>query len=213
MMFQNRMNAGVMGVAVMGVLFGAALLLFPVTFLMKAIFVIVGVLTVLGSLPGLLIGYAARSTAVGAFSFVSSLISLLMGFFMMFNVSAVLLIVVGAYMILLPLCNLIIGKGRGWRRELPRMILGAVLILLGPERTLATMLRVAGWVVLGLTAVLIAISLLSALRRVPRAKRAERTTGNRVFVDVDGDGDVDSVYVDTTGDGKPDTERRYRGSK
>ena len=59
-----------------------------------------------------------------------------------------------------------------------------------------------------------AFTVLSSIAVFFKVRRAAqvRVSGGRghLFVDKDGDGTVDAVFVDTTGDGKPDTEVEYR---
>ena len=90
------------------------------------------------------------------------------------------------------------------------MIVGLVLILVGPAKALDVMLDIAGWGVIVFSVVYVVLSLFAGVRN---QNKKEATTGNRIFVDTTGDGKVDTVYVDTTGDGKPDTAKRYRDSK
>lgn len=213
MTIKRLMGAGVLGASLTGILLGLILILTPAELLLKAIFLIVGIVTILGSLPGLLVGWTTIATPIGKLAFVSSLISLILGFLMIFLRSNLILIVVGVYLLALPILNIILSKGKGWKAELPKMVIGVVLVLIGPEQTFAMMLDVAGWAVLALTACFLIGVAIRAIRGGARAQKASEQTGNRVFVDNDGDGSVDQVYVDTTGDGKPDTAMRYKDSK
>lgn len=204
MSLKRMVTAGVIGVALMGFLFGSALILIPADFLLKAIFIIVGVITVVGSIPGVLLGYTAISSSFGRIELLSSLVSMLMGVVMIFWHSQVVMLVVGVYLLVLPLINLLVALVRGgrWAAELPKMILGAVLILIGPVETFAIMLDVAGWIVIGVTALFVLAAIIFACRRGVKTKRVSHETGSRVFVDTDGDGTIDRVYVDSTGDGQ-----------
>ena len=97
MSLKRMVTAGVIGVALMGFLCGIALILIPADFLLKAIFVVVGLITVFGSIPGILIGYAAISSSFGRLELLSSIVSMLLGIVMIFWHSAVVMIVVGGY--------------------------------------------------------------------------------------------------------------------
>ena len=204
MSLKRMVTAGVIGVALMGFLLGSALILISADFLLKAIFIVVGVITVVGSIPGVLLGYAAISSSFGRLELLSSFVSMLLGVVMIFWHSQVVMIVVGIYLLVLPLINLLVALVRGgrWAAELPKMILGAILILIGPVETFAIMLDVAGWIVIGVTALFVLAAILFACRRGVKSKRVRRETGGRVFVDTDGDGTIDRVYVDSTGDGQ-----------
>lgn len=204
MSLKRMVTAAVIGVALMGFLCGIALILIPADFLLKAIFIVVGVITVLGSIPGVLLGYAAISSSFGRVELLSSLISMLLGIVMIFWHSQVVMIVVGAYLVVLPLINLLVALVRGgrWMAELPKIVLGAILLLIGPVETFAIMLDVAGWIVIGVTALFVLAAIAFACRRGWKRKRVPHETGSRVFVDTDGDGTIDRVYVDSTGDGQ-----------
>lgn len=196
---------GIVMSALLGVLLSVFLLLVDVNFLLNIIFVVLGVLTVFNNLPSLIFSVAEFRSKEGKILFALSLIATVLGVLMIFFHNGILMILLGVYFVLVPLLRLIFSKDRAElvREELPKLILGVVMILLGPASLVSILFRVAGWVVLGLT-VLYTIGALISLRK------SQHKTGARVFVDSDGDGKVDTLYVDTTGDGKADTATRYR---
>ena len=195
-----------------GVLLGILLLAIDPGFLLKVLFVIMGIITVLSAIPGILVGLAGMDTWAGRLSLITSLLSILIGCLMIFWHSNILMIVLGVYLLLMPLIEILTSKDKAVRlkSELPKMIVGLVLILVGPAKALDVMLDVAGVVVIAFSVLYVVLSLLVGIRR---QTKKETTTGNRIFVDTTGDGKVDTVYVDTTGDGKPDTAKRYRENK
>ena len=192
-----------------GLILGLLLLLIPTDFLLKLVFIVMGVITVISSIPGLVAGVAAFSTAGGKISLAVSAISAVVGFLMIFNHSEFLMIFLGVYMILLPVLNILLAKDHfaQLKAELPKLIIGVLLVLLGPANTLDFLFRIAGWVVIALSVVCAVAIFVGSYRK--SAVRVS-VSGARVFVDKDGDGTVDAVFVDTTGDGKPDTEIGYR---
>lgn len=194
-----------------GLILGLLLLLVPTDFLLKLLFVVMGVVTVLSGIPGLMVGIASFATAGGKFSLVVSLISMIVGFLMIFHHSELLMIILGVYMIALPIINVLLAKDHlaQLKAELPKMIIGLLLLLLGPAQTLDILFRVAGWALIGVSVILAAIVLI----RGAKAPKASPAAGSYIFVDKNGDGTVDAVFVDTTGDGKPDTEIEYREEK
>ena len=196
---------GIMFAALLGVALGLLLILTPVSFLLNVIFVVLGVLTVFNNLPTMIFSLFELKTTSGKVMFVLSLIATALGVMMIFFHNSIYMILLGVYFVLIPFLRLIFSRDRAElvREELPKLILGVVMILLGPAYTVSILFDVAGWVVLGLTVIYVISSLL-ALRR------AQHKTGSRVFVDVDGDGTIDALYVETTGDGKADTATRYR---
>ncbi|MBR7150969.1 MAG: hypothetical protein IKD02_01300 [Clostridia bacterium] len=194
--------------ALFGVGVGVLLIALPADLLLRLAFVIVGALTVLTQIPGVLSGLLHFSERGGKLLLFSSLISTALGLVMLFYPSALLSVLLGVYLIVLPLILVLTDGDKRTRlqKELPRMILGVVLVLIGPAAILDLLFDVAGWVILVLTLVYTAVTLLAARRRTERA----HVTGNRIFADTDGDGSIDTVYLDTTGDGRADTATHYR---
>lgn len=196
--------------ALFGVGVGVLLIALPADLLLRLAFVIVGALTVLTQIPGILSGllHLSERGGGGKLLLFSSLISTALGLLMIFYPSALLSVLLGVYLIVLPLILVLTDGDKRTRlqKELPRMILGVVLVLIGPAAILDLLFDVAGWVILVLTLVYTAVTLLAARRRTERA----HVTGNRIFADTDGDGSIDTVYLDTTGDGRADTATHYR---
>ncbi len=207
--------SGILFAAALGILLGLFLLLVNVSFLLKVIFVVIGLFTVLTNLPGLLLGMTTWQSKEGKLLVLLSLFAIVIGVMMMFLHNGVLMIVLGIYFIISPLLRVLFPSHDGGnsqdrmarlRSELPKLILGVVMLLLGPAAAVSMLFRVAGWVVIALTVIYTLASLLTL-------RKSQHKTGPRVFVDTDGDGKIDTLYVDTTGDGKADTATRYRDDK
>ena len=194
--------------ALLGVAAGLLLILLDAGLLLQLAFIIMGIITVLSSIPTIVVGAMNLGSKEGLISFILGLLSAVIGFLMIFWHADFLMIILGAYMLVMPILEILVSQNKGerFKAELPKMILGVVMILIGPATTLSFLFDVAGWVILALTALYLIGVLLSSLR----SKKATDTTGNRIFVDSTGDGKVDEVYVDTTGDGKVDTSVRYQ---
>ncbi|MBQ9773119.1 MAG: hypothetical protein IJW30_00470 [Clostridia bacterium] len=200
--------AGAIIYTVFGILAGLLLILIPTDFLLWLVFVIMGIVTVISSLPGLIRGLTTIHTKAGILTLILSVLSAVLGILMIFWHEDVLLIVVGIYMILLPILDILLAKEHfaQFKAELPKLIIGAVLILLGPAGTLDILFDIAGVVVIVLNVVyLITVAL--------TLRKHRDTPGTRVFVDQDGNGTIDAVYVDTTGDGKVDAKIKYKNQK
>jgi len=199
-MTKTKLSIGAaLAVAIPGILIGLLLLLIPTDLLISLLFIIMGIVTVISSVPGLVAGVAAFSTVGGKVSLVVSVISVIVGFLMIFNHNELLMIFLGIYMLILPIVNILLSKEpmTQLKAELPKMIIGLILILLGPANTLNILLRVAAWVI-------IALSIIAAILMLFGGKKTVNTkVGGRIFVDVDGDGKVDAV--DENGDGAVDT--------
>ena len=200
--------ASILTFGLLGLLAGILLIALDTAFLIKIVFVVMGVVTVLYNVPALLIGFMTLKTRAGVISFVLSLISTVIGVLMIFWHESVLMLVLGAYMLIFPLVQILCAKDKltQLKTQLPKLIVGVVLLLIGPAKALNVVFDLAGWIVLILTAIYI-VTVLVGQSRV--SKHVDQT-GNRIFVDTTGDGKVDTVYVDTTGDGKVDTSTKYR---
>ena len=74
-------------------------------------------------------------------------------------------------------------------------VIGLVMILIGPGATVSILLRVAGVVIIVLSAL---YGIFGFIASIIAANKAKKQTGDRVFVDADGDGTVDSVYLNTS---------------
>ena len=201
-------TSGILFTALLGILLGLFLLLVNVDFLLKVIFVAIGIFTLLTNLPGLFFGMATWQSKEGKLLTLLSLFAIVVGTLMVFLHNGVLMIVLGVYFLVMPIVRTVTSRERAQtlRSELPKMILGVAMVLLGPASAVSILFRVAGWAVIALT-VLYTLGSLLALRKY------QHQTGPRVFVDTDGDGEIDTLYVDTTGDGKADTATRYRDKK
>ena len=192
----------------LGVGLGLFLIMVNIPFLMGIIFIIIGILTVFNNLPSLIFSLFDMKTNEGKIMFVLSFFATAIGVAMIFFHNWILMIVLGIYFIFIPLLRLLISPRHQELigEELPKMILGVVMLLLGPASMMSILFRVAGIAVIALSAVYMVGASIALYR-------AQTKTGNRVFVDETGDGKVDTVYVDTDGDGKVDSATRYRDDK
>lgn len=194
--------------ALLGALLGVLLIKIPAGFLLGMAFVIFGLLTVFNNVPSLIFGIFEFRSREGKVMFALSFVASIIGVTMIFFHNNILMIALGVYFVLIPLIRLIFTKDRAelLREELPKVIIGAVMILLGPTETMSLLFPVAGWLVIGLSALYLVGGLITL-------RRAQHKTGARVFVDTDGNGRVDTLYVDTTGDGKVDAATRMKEEK
>lgn len=192
-------------ILVVGVTFGLLLWLVNTDALLRFIFVFFGVFVVISGIPGLIAGIATFDTAEGKWITAFSILTMILGFVLIFYHGMVLLILLGVFLLLSPILEIIEAKNK-WvaiRKNLYKWILGAILIILGPAQTLDLFFDIAGWT-------LIALSIVGFLLSFIRLNKHRNTPGNRIFADTTGDGEIDTVFVDTTGDGKADTATEYK---
>lgn len=197
-----------LSVAGLGVLLGLLLIIIDVGFLIDLVFFMMGIVTIAISLPTLISLLPFRGTKAGRVSFIVTAVAVAAGFLMLFWHSGILLILVGIAMIAQPVLVILKASDRKatLKTEAPKLILGAVLILLGPAKTLDVLFDVAG---VGL----IVLSIVYLISMYVVLKKSQNVTGARVFVDEDGNGTIDALYVDTDGNGEVDTATDYREKK
>ena len=195
-------------IAGIGILIGLLLIALPVGFLLDVVFFIMGIVTVVVSLPALFSLLPLRHTKVGKVSLICTALMVAAGFLMLFWHSDFLLIGVGIVMIAQPILAIASAADRQARlkAELPKLIIGVVLVILGPANTIDILFDIAG-------AGLIVLSILYVIWSYRLVKKSQNVTGSRIFVDEDGNGTIDAIYVDTDGNGKADTATRYRKKK
>ncbi len=201
----SRANLVIAGI---GALIGLLLIVIPVGFLLDVVFFIMGIATIVVSLPALISLLPLRHTRVGSVSLVCTALMVVAGFLMLFWHSSVLLIIVGVVMIAQPIFSIASATDRQARlkAELPKLIIGVILVLLGPANAIDILFDVAG-------AGLIVLSILYLVWTYRLIKKAQNITGNRIFADTDGNGTIDAIYVDTDGNGEVDTATDYREKK
>ena len=186
--FNRYLGGSILLTALIGVLAGILLISLDTSLLLKIIFVIMGVITVFYSLPGIAVGLMGISTRGGKVTMIFSALSAVLGFLMIFRHESYLMFFLGGYLILFPLIEILFARDKLIRlkAELPKLILGVVMLVVGPAGTLEVLFDVAGWIIIVLTAFYTLLSLLSL-------RKPKNQTGNRIFVDVDGDGTIDTV--------------------
>lgn len=190
--FNRYLGGSILLSALIGVLAGVLLIALDSSLLLKIIFVIMGVITVFYSLPGIALGVMSISTGAGKVTLIFSILSAVLGFLMIFQHESYLMFFLGGYLLIIPLIQILIAKERlnRLKAELPKLILGVVMLVVGPAGTLEVLFDIAGWIIIGLTAISTLLSLLSM-------RKPKDQTGSRIFVDVDGDGTVDAIIHDS----------------
>ena len=204
--------ASILIFAFLGLLTGMLLILISTDFLIKVIFIVMGILTVVYNIPGFVAGLVSIQTRTGLVTMLLSAVSIATGLIMIFWHSELLMLFLGAYMVIFPLVEILLSEDKVQRlkTELPKLIIGIVLLLVGPSKVMNVMFDVAGWIVIGLTAIYVLIMLFTMMKK---SNQANMKTGNRIFADTTGDGKIDTVYHDTNGDGTPDTATKYNEDK
>ncbi len=205
--FVPTVVVGVIGIA-FGILFA---LLAGVIF--DIILIVCGVLTLISAIPqfiGAIKGFAEKQrVGIAIFDLVMSIITVAVGIMLIFYRNEIVMIAIGAYLLVFPLIRTLLAtrKAAQFKAELPSMILGVVLMIVAPRDLVGILGKVAGAVIVVLSVVYMVIGLVVYFKA---KKIAESISGSRVYVDTDGNGTVDAVYVDTTNDGVYDTEIKIK---
>lgn len=175
---------------------------------LTVICIICGVLTLLSGIPQLVgaVSGLIKNKKMAVVDLVMSIVTVAVGLMLIFSRNEIIMVIVGAYLIVFPLLRILIAKEKTaqLKSELPAIILGVALVLIGPGAALDFIFKIAGAVVIVFSVIYILIGVLSYLKALKKLEKGE--TGSRIFVDTDGNGTVDAVYIDTTVDGKPDTK-------
>lgn len=192
------------GIAFLGLL----LILIPVDFLLALLFFVMGILVMLISIITFFSLLSSRRTKAGKIGLITTAVMWSAGFFMLFWHKNFLLIIVGIIMIAQPILAILNAPDRRARlkKEAPKLIFGAVLILLGPTNVFGYLFDIAG-------ALLILLSILYILWTYRLIRKVQNTIGSRVFADTDGNGKIDTIYVDVDDNGEADTATNYRETK
>ncbi len=206
--FEKWIGGSVLLSALFGILAGILLIVLNTDLLLKIVFVIMGVITVFYSLPGIALGVMTFASRAGKVTLLFSVLSAIFGFLMIFWHDRFLMLFLGIYLLILPLVEILVAKEKlnQLKTELPKLILGVVMILIGPAGALGILFDIAGWVIIVLT-------LLYTLGSILSLKKTQAKTGGRIFVDTTGDGKPDVIYIDTDGDGEADTATKYSDDK
>ncbi len=158
----NRVISMILGILVGAVLVVIGSVIKAETLVWLAL-VIWGVIIIIGNIPGLVYSIANIKNKAAIFDLVMSIIGILLGVGLIVSQNQVVTVILAAYMIVFPVIRIILAK-QGWaeqlKRELLRIILGIVLLIFGGTligvgyTILNLILKVIGWVVIGITTVL-----------------------------------------------------------
>ena len=196
---------GAVGI-IFGILFALlASVIFDIILIVCGIFTLISAIT---QLVSAIKGFAEKQK-IAVFDLIMAILTAAVGIMLVFYRNEIVMLVVGAYLLVFPLIRTLVArhKMQQLKRELPSMILGIVLMIVAPKALVGILGSVAGAIIIVLSVLYIVIGVLAYFKA---KKILERNDGPRVFVDTDGNGTVDTVYVDTTNDGEYDTEIKIK---
>ncbi|MBE6639319.1 MAG: hypothetical protein E7616_07710 [Ruminococcaceae bacterium] len=134
---------------ILGVLLGVLLLIIDFSKILSLLFIIIGVFILIANLPAFI--YSLTSGQIGGI--ISSLFPILAGIVMIFWHNSLLFYILGIYLIILPLLRILLARNKSahFRIELPRIIIGILLLIIGPGTAVNALFDVAGYVVIALS--------------------------------------------------------------
>ncbi len=160
--------------------------------LLKWGLIIVGVITIISNIPSLVNGILNITKASGIIDLIFAAIGIALGCMMIFMQGTVITVIVSVYLIAFPIVRIVLAGGEGWKdqikKEWIRILIGALLLAFLPALTNAAndafsiILLIAGWAVIGISALLFALSLVSYIKAVKKVEAAEpvETTAEEV---------------------------------
>lgn len=193
-----------------GIVFGILFALLA-SVIFDIILIVCGVFTLISAIPQLIsaIKGFAEKQKIAVFDLIMSILTVAVGIMLIFYRNEIVMLVVGAYLLVFPLIRTLVARQKlqQLKSELPSMILGIVLMIVAPKALVGILGAVAGAIIVVLSVFYTVVGVLAYFKA---KKILESSDGPRIFVDTDGNGTVDTVYVDTTNDGVCDTEIKIK---
>lgn len=194
-------------IGTIGIVAGLVLAFFH-QLIVSLIFIILGILTLLSGIPQLVGAIKSfgneGNNKEAILDLVMSILTVIVGCALIFFHNNTVRLIVGIYLVVFPIIRILVAKKKGYqlKAELPTIVLGIVLVVLVPL-AMDVVFKIIGFAVAFISAVYMIFGIVATVKMKKAAQNS--VFGTRMFVDVNGDGSVDEVYVDTDGDGKHDS--------
>ena len=154
---------------ILGILLGVLLVAIDFSKILSTIFIIIGIFILVTNLPSFIFSL----TSMNLPGTISSALPLLGGALMIFWHSTVLVYIIGVYLVVLPLTRILIRSifARYYvfplprvGLEVPRLIMGVLLLIIGPGTAVNAMFDIAGYVIIGMSVIFILLGILKTNR-------------------------------------------------
>lgn len=160
----NRLFTGIFGMVL-----GLVLVTVSASVLLGILSKIVGIFLIIVNIPEAVAGAMQISNAVGRVSFVSAVIGIVIGIVMVFLTSTALnvgMVIAGIWFLVLPIFDIITSpyKTEQFKAELPKIIIGIMLIVLGPLQAFDVIFTVIGWVIVVFSLLMIIAAVVETLK-------------------------------------------------
>lgn len=160
---------------IIGVLLGVLLIvlssILDVSFLIKWGLIVVGIITIISNIPSLVNGIVNINKMAGVIDLIFAIIGIVLGCMMIFMQGTVITVIVSAYLIVFPIVRIILAGKESWKdqikKEWIKILIGALMLVFLPgllaaaDAVVKTIILIAGWVVVALSILFFAISLVS----------------------------------------------------
>ncbi len=136
---------------------GILMLVIPTNTIIKIIFIILGLVVILTNLQQTILGYKTKQFDIA----IVGTIYIALGVVLMFYHGIILLVLLGIFLIGLPLYRIFIAadKKDQFYKEIFKIILGIILLVLSPEAILGTLIKIIGVVLIVIAALLFVSSI------------------------------------------------------
>jgi len=170
-----------LAVGLAGIFIGALLLVSPVDLLIKIFFTAFGVLTLISGIPQLVfsISNMGERPKEAVFDMILAIITIMFGLVLLFIQSMTVMLIVGGYLVIFPFIRVILASEKTvqFKKELPSIILGIVMIVVGPGKAIKALFDVAGIVFIVLAFVYMTVGIIVLL------KKSKNTTDAVIYVE------------------------------
>ena len=142
--FIAKLISGIAGIAL-----GALLILVDGSAILSIISKIIGVILLVANVPGVIKSVAELNSRLGRVELIGSLIGCVIGVVMLFIPSAaisVATVIAGVWFIVLPIVDILSAqyKTEQLKSELPELLVGVALIVVGPSAMVGAVLKIVG---------------------------------------------------------------------
>ena len=145
-MRRNNALPFILTIGILGILLGALLIFVNFAKVLDVLFIIIGIIILICNLPAFIFSLTSANIP----GILTSVLPIAAGILMIFWHQSLLFYILGIYLLILPLCRVLLSNNMKFtlRLELPRMIVGALLLLIGPGTAFNALFDVAGYVVI-----------------------------------------------------------------
>ena len=145
-MRRNNVLPMILTTGILGILLGALLVFVDFAKVIDVLFIIIGIIILICNLPAFIFSLTSGNKA----GLISTLFPIAAAILMIFWHQSLLFYILGIYLLVLPLCRVLLSNNMKFtlRLELPRMIVGALLLLIGPGTAFNVLFDVAGYIVI-----------------------------------------------------------------